>query len=114
MKERALHLLGNRTKKSDAPEISTFHALCVRILRRHIDRLGYPKEFTIYDRGDQETLARSALRDIRVGHETMRPGDLLSMISGLKSQSMRPRDAEERAEGDQQQLCAMAYVRYQA
>ena len=114
MKDRALRLLGTRVSKADAPEISTFHALCVRILRRHIDRLGYPKEFTIYDRGDQEVLARSALRDIRVGAETLRPGDLLSMISTLKSQSVRPGDAEQRAEGDQQHLCAMAYVRYQA
>ncbi|HEY6725429.1 MAG TPA: UvrD-helicase domain-containing protein [Polyangiaceae bacterium] len=113
MKERALHLLG-RPKKTEPPEISTFHALCVRILRRHIDRLGYPKEFTIYDRGDQETLARTALRDIRVGHQTLKPGELLSMISGLKSQSLRPGEAEARAEGDVQHLCAMAYVRYQA
>lgn len=114
MRERALKLLGGRSRKTQPPEISTFHSLCVRILRRHIERLGYPKEFSIYDRGDQETLARSALRDIRVGHQTLRPGDLLSMISSLKSQSVRPRDAESRAEGDLQHLCAMAYSRYQA
>src|SRR5690606_14283038 len=62
----------------------------------------------------QETLARTALRDIRVGHQTLKPSELLSMISKLKSQSMRPSDAEARAEGDIQHLCAMAYVRYQA
>jgi DNA helicase II / ATP-dependent DNA helicase PcrA len=66
MRERALHLLGKRPRGVKPPEISTFHALCVRILRRHAERLGYPKEFAIYDRSDQETLARGALRDIRV------------------------------------------------
>lgn len=114
MKERALKLLGKRRRNEKAPEISTFHSLCVRILRRHAERLGYPKEFTIYDRSDQESLARSALRDIRVGHQKLKPGDLISMISGLKSQSLRPPEAEERATSDVEQLCAMAYVRYQA
>ncbi len=114
MKQRALKLLGRRPRNMQPPEISTFHSLCVRILRRHIDKLGYPKEFTIYDRGDQESLARTALRDIRVGHQTLRPGDLLSMISDFKSQSIRPGQAEQRAEGDRQQLGALAYQRYQA
>ena len=77
MKHRAAQLLGKRRRRVESPEISTFHSLCVRILRRHINRLGYPKEFPIYDSGDQESLARKALRDIRVGHEKLRPGDLI-------------------------------------
>src|SRR5258706_5310408 len=72
MRQRALGLLKGarkrRSKGESAPEISTFHSLCVRILRRHAELLGYPREFSIYDRSDQETVARSALRDIRVGH----------------------------------------------
>ncbi len=51
---------------TEKPEISTFHSLCVRILRRHIRALGYPAQFAIYDRGDQESLARAALREIKV------------------------------------------------
>src|SRR5262249_14517971 len=66
MRERALKLLGGTKRGTKPPEISTFHSLCVRILRRHAPLLGYPKEFAIYDRGDQETLARNALRDVRV------------------------------------------------
>jgi DNA helicase-2/ATP-dependent DNA helicase PcrA len=113
MKHRAGELLGKRRKKGENPEISTFHSLCVRILRRHIHRLGYPKDFPIYDSGDQEGLARQALRDIRVGHEKLRPGDLMSHIGGWKSQGIRPPKAIELAQGDREQLAAHAYVKYQ-
>jgi DNA helicase-2/ATP-dependent DNA helicase PcrA len=113
MRERALHLLGKRPRGVKPPEISTFHALCVRVLRRHADRLGYPKEFAIYDRSDQETLARGALRDIRVSADKLRPGDLLHLISGWKSQGIRPAEAETLANGDREQLAASAYARYQ-
>jgi DNA helicase-2/ATP-dependent DNA helicase PcrA len=113
MRERAQHLLGKRQRGVQPPEISTFHALCVRILRRHADRLGYPKEFAIYDRSDQETLARGALRDIRVSADKLRPGDLLHLISGWKSQGIRPAQAEGIAVGDREQLAAAAYARYQ-
>ncbi len=114
MKQRAKELLGKRRRSKEAPEISTFHSLCVRILRRHIDRLGYPKGFPIYDSGDQESLARSALRDIRVSHEKLRPGDLMSQISSWKSQGLRPDAAEQVAQDDKQLLAARAYARYQA
>ncbi len=113
MKQRAGLLLGKRRRRVESPEISTFHSLCVRILRRHIHRLGYPKEFPIYDSGDQESLARQALRDIRVGHEKLRPGDLMSQIGAWKSQGLRPPQALEIATGDREQLAAHAYVKYQ-
>src|ERR1700730_11162814 len=58
MQQRAAALLGKQHKEK--PEISTFHSLCVRILRRHAARLGYPARFAIYDRGDQESVARAA------------------------------------------------------
>ncbi len=113
MRERALHLLGKRPRDVKPPEISTFHSLCVRILRRHAPLLGYPSEFSIYDRSDQETLARTALRDVRVGQETLRPGDLLSLIGKWKNLGHRPDRAEQIAEQDREQLAALAYARYQ-
>ena len=113
MRERAQQLLGRRKKGQKPPEISTFHSLCVRVLRRHARVLGYPPEFTIYDRGDQETLARNALRDVRVGHETLRPGDLLAFIGNWKSQGVRADVALETATKDKAQLAAMAYGKYQ-
>src|SRR5580704_8364278 len=71
MQQRAAELLGKRLPKR--PEISTFHSLCVRILRRHANRLGYPERFAIYDRGDQESVARSALREISIPDGVLRP-----------------------------------------
>ncbi len=111
MQQRAAALLGKRLR--DKPEISTFHSLCVRMLRRHIRRLGYPSEFAIYDRGDQEGLARAALRELKVGQESLRPGDLLAQISGWKSAAISPATAGSVAASDKQHLAAAAYRRYQ-
>lgn len=111
MKERALHLLGKKSKVE--PVVSTFHSHCVKILRRHIDRLGYPKTYTIYDRSDQEMLARGVLREIRVPSESLRPGDLLNIVSRWKSAGVRPKDAVAHAETDKEHLAAIAYRRYQ-
>ncbi len=121
MQERAMALLApvkkrapRRAKKPAArPQISTFHALCVAILRRHITRLGYPASFAICDRGDQESLARGALREIRVPDETLRPGDLLAIISNWKNRSLLPTAAASVAESDREHLAAAAYRRYQ-
>ncbi|HEV8548802.1 MAG TPA: UvrD-helicase domain-containing protein [Polyangiaceae bacterium] len=113
MRERALALLGKRPRGTKPPEISTFHSLCVRVLRRHAPLLGYPSEFAIYDRGDQESLARTALRDVRVGHEKLRPGDLLALIGGWKNKGLSPASAETAAEKDKEQLAALCYARYQ-
>jgi DNA helicase II / ATP-dependent DNA helicase PcrA len=111
MQERVTHLLGKR--RASSPVISTFHAHGVKILRRHIRHLGYPERFAIYDRGDQESIARAALRDIRVGNETLRPSDLLYRISSWKSHGIRPPQAAALAKTDKEHLAAMAFRRYQ-
>jgi len=111
MQERIGGLLGKRLK--ERPVTSTFHSHCVKILRRHIRHLGYPERFAIYDRGDQESIARNVLREIRVPNETLRPGDLLSLVSGWKSRSVMPADAARLAQTDKEHLASMAYRRYQ-
>ncbi|MEN0110379.1 MAG: UvrD-helicase domain-containing protein [Planctomycetota bacterium] len=117
MQERAGALLAGKRKRppkgAPRPEISTFHSLCVRILRRHAQTLGYPKGFTIADRGDQESQARGALREIRAPNDSLRPGDLLAIISGWKMRSILPHDAASHAETDREHLAAVAYRRYQ-
>src|SRR4051812_3357833 len=110
MHERVSGLLG---KLKERPRISTFHAHCVRVLRRHARKLGYPERFAIYDRGDQESLARGVLREIRVPGELLRPGDLLYQISRWKTASLRPADAAKEAKSDKEHLAAMGYRRYQ-
>jgi DNA helicase-2/ATP-dependent DNA helicase PcrA len=113
MQERASKLLGARKKQAARPFISTFHSLCVKVLRRHIEKLGYPKQFTICDRGDQEGEARSALREIRCPDESLRPGDLLAIVSQWKNKSYEPSRAASVAESDKEHLAAAAYRRYQ-
>ena len=116
MQERALALLagpaGRKPKRK--PWISTFHSFCVRVLRQDIEALGYPKNFTIYDRGDQESAARRALRDLRVGEKQMRPGDLVNRISQWKSQGVLSTDASEFVEHDGDVVAAMGYKKYQS
>lgn len=111
MKERLKKLLSRKSKKE--PLISTFHSLCVRILRRHIERLGYPEKFGIYSRGDQESLARSVLKDINVSDALLAPGQLLYYISRWKCKSMGPDDASLDADTDQMLLAAIGYRKYQ-
>ncbi len=116
MQDRSLALLATKGRKKSQvprPEISTFHALCVKILRRHIKRLGYPERFSICDRGEQEGFARAALREIRVPDATLKASDMLSIVSRWKMQSIEPGVAESHAESDREHLAAVAYRRYQ-
>ena len=111
MQERIGSLIGKRLK--ERPFVSTFHSHCVKILRRHIRRLGYPEQFAICDRGDQESIARGVLREIRVPNESLRPGDLIYLISSWKSRSISPAEAVRLAQTDKEHLASMAYRRYQ-
>ena len=95
------------------PEISTFHSLCVRILRRNIERLGYPQRFLICDRNEQESQARTALRELRAPNAALSPGDMLAIVSRWKSASVRPAEAVQIAQTEREQLAAAAYRRYQ-
>lgn len=99
--------------KNDAPTISTFHSLCVRILRRRIEMLGYPNRFTIYNRGDQEGLARNVLRELNVADKLLAPNQLLFWISSWKCKSMKPAQAMVNCDTDAQHLAAIGYQRYQ-
>jgi DNA helicase-2/ATP-dependent DNA helicase PcrA len=110
MQERVASLLGRLKEK---PVVSTFHSYCVQILRRHIRLLGYPERFAIYDRGDQEGLARSVLREIKVPGALLKPSELISQIGRWKCASIRPPQAANLAQTDKEHLAAMAYRRYQ-
>ncbi|ADB19197.1 UvrD/REP helicase [Pirellula staleyi DSM 6068] len=102
-----------KTKSKIKPQVSTFHSHCVRLLRRHARVLGYPEKFAIYDRGDQESLARGVLRDIRVPSDLMRPGDLVTQIGSWKTLGIRPQEAERLASTDKEHLAASGYKKYQ-
>lgn len=101
---------GDETPK---PTISTFHSQCVRILRQHAKALGYPKKFSIYDRSDQESLARTVLRELRLPGTALKPSDMLAIISGWKNESILPDRAVNLAATDREHFAAAAYRRYQ-
>jgi DNA helicase II / ATP-dependent DNA helicase PcrA len=103
----------SRRDSPTAPEISTFHSLCVRILRRNIKQLGFPEKFVICDRNEQESQARTVLRELRAQSAALAPGDLLSIVSRWKSASLRPAQALEIAHTEREHLAAAAYRRYQ-
>ena len=78
--------------------ISTFHSLCVRILRRHIDLLGYENSFTIYDTDDQKTLMKDVCKNLGINTKELREREILSAISSAKNELMGPvRFREEEA-----------------
>ncbi len=118
MRERIGHLLGlgrkgSRGNDEAKPVIGTFHSHCVGVLRRHAKAIEYPNKFTIYDRGDQESLARTVLRDLRLPGTALNPNDLLMIISNWKNASVRPDQAAGHARTDKEHLAASAYRRYQ-
>ncbi|MFV2069685.1 MAG: ATP-dependent helicase, partial [Pirellulales bacterium] len=113
MRSRASELLPGKRRAKAKPEISTFHSLCVRILRRQIERLGYPPKFSICDSHDQESAARAGLREIKVATTTLRPGDLIFQISRWKTAAVTPDQAAQQAASDQEHLAAIAYRRYE-
>ncbi|HEV3300398.1 MAG TPA: UvrD-helicase domain-containing protein [Planctomycetaceae bacterium] len=113
MQQRTAVLLGPARRGTARPLVTTFHSLCVRILRQEATHLGYPLNFAIYDRSDQESAARAALREIRVSDKTLRPGDLVQRISRWKSAGVSPQRAGDFVETDLDMLAAAAYRRYQ-
>ena len=105
-----------RTGTDDQPEISTIHALCVRVLRRHAPRLGYPERFAIVDRGEQESIARKVLKELKVHDAVLRPGELVDRVSRWKSAAVRPDGAFDTLAADAPEsweLAAAGYRRYQ-
>jgi DNA helicase-2/ATP-dependent DNA helicase PcrA len=112
MQERTQSLLGKRLRQK--PMISTFHSLCVKFLRQVISHLGYPLNFVICDRGDQESAARTALRDVRIGETALKPGDLINRISRWKMAGVTSEQAKDFTDSNTDFLAAVAYRKYQA
>src|ERR1035437_9734148 len=91
MQERVNKLLPNsklkikNSKTEERPTICTFHSLCVRILRQHIDKLGYKKNFVIYDESEQLAAVKKILSAISAKGEKTDPGAVLAMLSKFKN-----------------------------
>lgn len=100
---------------SESVWVSTFHSTCVRILRRHIDRLGYDNNFAIYDTDDQKTLMKDICRRLNVDTKVYKERSLLSQISHAKDELITPDEMEMNAGGDyNKKKVAGIYREYQA
>lgn len=101
MRERVDDLVGCG---ADAAWIMTFHAACVRILRRFIDRLGYGTNFAIYDTDDQKSLMKEVCKSMDVDTKVYKEKMLLSRISAAKDELVTPDEMYTRANNDYTQM----------
>ncbi|MGN0429279.1 MAG: ATP-dependent helicase, partial [Acetatifactor sp.] len=94
--------------------VSTFHSLCVRILRRHIDRLGFDNRFTIYDTDDQKTVMKGVCKRLNIDTKAYKERSLLSAISSAKDNLVDVREYEMNTMGDYHKMViAKVYREYQ-
>ncbi|AAK80621.1 DNA helicase-2/ATP-dependent DNA helicase PcrA [Clostridium acetobutylicum] len=82
MKDRVKALIGGN--EIDNMWISTFHSCCVRILRREIDKIGYNKNFTIYDSDDQKVLMRECIKQVGINEKDITEKEIISKIGSAK------------------------------
>ena len=112
MRERVDSLVGFG---SESIWVSTFHSMCVRILRRFIDRLGYDNRFTIYDTDDQKTLMKEVCKKVAIDTKVFKERSLMSAISSAKNELILPDEFELNAGGDFAKLkLAKVYREYEA
>ena len=111
MRERVDRIVGFG---SESIWVSTFHSTCVRILRRHIDRLGFGTNFTIYDADDQKTLMKDVCKQLQIDTKIYKERNLLAAISSAKDEMILPDEYELNAAGDyHKQKIAKVYREYQ-
>ena len=111
MRERVDKIVG---MGSESIWVSTFHSMCVRILRRYIDRLGYDTNFTIYDTDDQKTLMKDVCRFLQLDTKVYKERTLLGAISAAKNEMISPEEFRIQAEGDfTRKKIAEAYIEYE-
>ena len=96
MRERVDKLIGFG---AESVWISTFHSMCVRILRRHIENLGYESSFTIYDTDDQKSLMKEVCKYLKIDTKDLREREILGEISSAKNELMTPLQYREENEG---------------
>ena len=99
---------------SESIWVSTFHSMCVRILRRHIALLGYDTNFTIYDTDDQKTLMRDVCKLLQIDTKIYKERMLIGTISHAKNEMLTPEEFRLQAGGDfQQKKIADVYEEYE-
>ncbi len=110
MKERVAKLCGH----SSLPLVGTFHSVCLRMLRQDIEKLGYSRNFVIYDSDDQQSLIKTTMLDAGLDIKKWSPKSMLGAISDLKSELIGPEEFERKANGFKETTVASVYGAYQA
>jgi DNA helicase II / ATP-dependent DNA helicase PcrA len=90
MKERVTHILGNNDAKN--LYIGTFHSVFARILRAEADKLGYPRNFTIYDADDAKSVVKSVLKEMNLDDKSYKPNTVYNRISSAKNSLITPEE----------------------
>lgn len=112
MRERVDQLVG---MGSESVWVSTFHSTCVRILRRHIERLGFGTSFSIYDGDDQKTVMKEVCKRLQIDTKIIKERSLLAAISRAKDELIGPLEYELNAGADYaRKRTAAVYKEYQA
>ena len=94
--------------------VSTFHSTCVRILRRHIDKLGYGNSFTIYDADDQKSLIKGICKQYKIDTKVMPERSIINAISSAKDEFITPYEYEMKYQYDfKKKKIAEIYKEYQ-
>ena len=111
MKESVEKLVGEVAKDM---WIGTFHSICVRILRRYIDRIGFTSSFVIFDTSDQRTLVKQCIKQLELDDKIFTDRSVLSEISNAKNEMLEPADYAIRANGEfRKESIAEVYKLYQ-
>ncbi|MBS1829459.1 MAG: UvrD-helicase domain-containing protein [Acidobacteria bacterium] len=118
MRNRVKALLSG-SRHTEAPTVCTFHSFCVRLLRRHGDRLadirpGFTRNFSIYDDDDQVSTLKSIYRQLGLEAKNPEPRAALSMISKAKSDKVSPDEMKAKATDPVAQRVAVLYENYEA
>ena len=113
MKQRIEHLVGGQAT-SDM-WIGTFHSICVRILRKFIDRIGFDSSFIIFDASDQKSLVKQCLKELNIDDKLFTDRSVLSEISNAKNEMLTPIQYALKANGEyRKETIAKVYTLYQA
>ncbi|APH47535.1 DNA helicase PcrA [Bacillus velezensis] len=110
MKERVESILG---PGADEIWISTFHSMCVRILRRDIDRIGINRNFSILDTADQLSVIKGILKERNIDPKKFDPRSILGSISSAKNELIEPEEFAKTAGGYYDQVTSDVYTDYQ-
>ena len=111
MKERIYALVGETSKYI---WINTFHSMCVRILRQHIELLGYNKNFTILDTSEQKTIIKNIVKNLNLSEDSYQPANVLKIISNSKNNMITVKQLREQSRFGFMKNVAEIYAHYQS